>query len=402
MPGPLDGVRVIEFSQWLAGPAAGAILADWGAEVIKIEPPAGDPLRGLYATAFPARGSSANPAFDQTNRGKRSVALDASTPEGRQVLYDLVRTADVFLTNFRPRALRELKLTYEELSALNPRLVYCHITGYGLGHEQEDRPSYDYGAFWSRSSVAASMVPLGAPPPHERSGIGDHSTGCNAAGAIVAALFQRERTGRGQKVGVSLLRVGAYLMGWDLMLALHLNLTVRPYDRQHAVNPLLNCYRAKDGRWFWLLLLQADRHWPDLCRAIGRPDLQDDPRFRDIQARRQNGPELVAILDEVFAQKTLDEWGEIFERENVWWDPVNTANDVLADPLAHKAGVFVEVPVDGETTTRMVATPADFYTVPWGPRGPAPEMGQHTEEVLLELGYDWDRIIALKEKGAIP
>ena len=401
MAGPLEGIKVIEMGVWVAGPSAAAILADWGADVIKIEPPTGDPMRGVFTTAFRSN-VSVNPPFEQDNRGKRSLALNVDTPEGKEIALQLVRQADVFITNLRPRAIRDLGLTYEELSALNPRLVYCHVTGYGTEHDEEDRPSYDVGAFWSRAAVGAMLVPIGSPPPQQRGGMGDHMTGCNAAGAIAAALFHRERTGRGQKVSVSLLRVGAYMMSWDIMIASRLNTTVRPQDRFHVVNPIVNCYRAKDGRWFWLLLLQADRHWPDLCRAIGRPDLQDDPRFRDIQARRQNGPELVAILDEVFAQKTLDEWGEIFERENVWWDPVNTANDVLADPLAHKAGVFVEVPVDGETTTRMVATPADFYTVPWGPRGPAPEMGQHTEEVLLELGYDWDRIIALKEKGAIP
>jgi crotonobetainyl-CoA:carnitine CoA-transferase CaiB-like acyl-CoA transferase len=185
------------------------------------------------------------------------------------------------------------------------------------------------------------------------------------------------------------------------MLALRIGVPVIPYDREHAVNPIINCFKAKDGRWFWLLLLQADRHWPDLCRALGREDLMTDDRFADIAVRREHGPELVGELDGVFATKTLEEWGPVLDRENVWWAPVNTVNDVIDDPVAHEAGVFrdVEGP-DGPV--RFVATPADFSSTEAAPRGTSPELGQHTEEVLLELGYDWDGIIALKEQGAIP
>jgi len=199
-----------------------------------------------------------------------------------------------------------------------------------------------------------------------------------------------------------------YMMSWDAMLALRLKVPVEPYDREHAVNPIINCFQAapapgsgQAGRWLWLLLLQADRHWGDLCRAVGREDLLTDERFADISVRRQNAPELVAELDRVFATKTLDEWGEILDRENVWWAPVNTINDVLEDPIAHEAEIFREVPgPDGPLP--FVATPADFSDGGAGPRGLSPELGQHTEEVLLELGYDWERIIGLKEQGAIP
>ncbi len=191
------------------------------------------------------------------------------------------------------------------------------------------------------------------------------------------------------------------MMSWDVMLALRLGVPVRPYDREHAVNPIVNCFRTKDGRWFWLLLLQADRHWPDLCRAVGREDLMTDDRFADIAVRREHGPALVDELDAAFATKTLSEWGEVLDRENVWFAPVNTLNDVVADEVAHEAGVFrdVEGP-DGPVT--FVATPADFGATPSTPRGLSPELGQHTEEVLLELGMDWGRIMALKEQGAIP
>ncbi len=191
------------------------------------------------------------------------------------------------------------------------------------------------------------------------------------------------------------------MMAWDIMLALRLNVPVKPYGRQDAINPIINCFQAGDGKWFWLLLLQADRHWDDLCRAIQREDLKQDERFADINIRRQHGPDLVAELDAVFAEKPLAEWGEIFDRENVWWAPVQNVNDVVADPVAKEAGVFPDVQgPDGPVP--FVATPVDFSDTPAAPRGLSPELGQHTEEVLLELGYDWEQIIPLKEQGAIP
>jgi crotonobetainyl-CoA:carnitine CoA-transferase CaiB-like acyl-CoA transferase len=196
-------------------------------------------------------------------------------------------------------------------------------------------------------------------------------------------------------------RVGVYMIGWDMMLSLRLGAPIIPYDRQHAVNPIIDCYQAGDGRWFWLLLLQADRHWGDLCRAIGREDLLADERFADIEIRRQHGPELVAELDRVFATKPLAEWAEILRAHNVWFAPVNQVHEAIQDPVVQAAGAFVDVPgPDGPV--KMVATPADFSGTHWAPRGPSPELGQHTEEVLLELGYDWDKIIALKDRGAIP
>jgi crotonobetainyl-CoA:carnitine CoA-transferase CaiB-like acyl-CoA transferase len=228
-------------------------------------------------------------------------------------------------------------------------------------------------------------------------------TGMSLAGAICAALLSRERTGKGQHVSVPLVRVGAYMIGWDLMLSMRLGIPTVTYDRHHAVNPIIDCYQAGDGKWFWLLLLQADRHWGDLCRALKREDLMADERFRDIAQRRVNAPALVEELDRVFAGKTRDEWGAAFKEHNVWWAPVNWPHEAINDPVVQDAGTFVDVAgADGEDPIRMVSTPADFSETRWEPRGPSPELGQHTEELLLELGYDWERIVALKEAGAIP
>jgi crotonobetainyl-CoA:carnitine CoA-transferase CaiB-like acyl-CoA transferase len=305
------------------------------------------------------------------------------------------------MTNVRPRVLETAGLTYETLRETNRGLVYCQMTGYGADGPHRDRAAYDVGAFWARAGVAASLTPEGAELPHQRGGLGDHVAGATAAGAICAALLARLRTGEGQRVAVSLIRAGIYTIGWDVNVTLRLKFMVRPYDRHHAVNPLIDCYQAGDGRWFWLLLLQGDRHWPDLCRAIDREDLLEDDRFANIGLRGLNAPALVDELDKVFATKDLDEWGQAFDRENVWWAPVNSISDVVNDPVAQEAGAFIDVP-GPEGPIQGVATPADFYGTPWQPQGYVPELGQHTEEILLELGYDWDTIVALKEGSVIP
>lgn len=398
MAGPLKGIKVVELGMWVAGPSCSGILADWGADVVKIEPPEGDPFRGLFASILDL---PMNPPFELDNRGKRSIVLDLEHEEAQAITRQLIDDADVLVSNMRPRVLEKYGLTYEACTARNPRLIYCQVTGYGVDSEDSNRAAYDVGAFWSRAGVAATLVPTGAAPPQQRGGMGDHMTGSSAAGAIAAALFHRERTGEGQRVAVSLIRIGAYMMGWDLNTHLRFGMPIEPYDRFHAVNPIINSFQDKDGKWFWLLLLQADRHWPDLLRAIGRPELAEDPRFAAIPERMQHAPELVAILDEVFAQRPLAEWSAIFDRENVWYAPVQTVMDVASDPVAKSAGVFVEME-SPQGPARQVATPATFYGTPIELTTWAPELGQHTEEVLLELGLDWDRIIALKEAGAIP
>jgi crotonobetainyl-CoA:carnitine CoA-transferase CaiB-like acyl-CoA transferase len=400
MAGPLTGIKVIEMGLWVAAPSCAALLADWGAYVIKIEPPAGDPFRGLFASALGAP-AALNPPFELDNRGKRGIVLDLEKDEARKIALQLIERADVFITNNRPRVLERYGMDYATLHAKFPRLVYGQVTGYGPDGEARDTAAYDIGAFWSQAGVAMSLAAPGAPIPQQRGGMGDHMTGQMCAGAVCAALFHRERTGEGQRVSVPLVRVGVYMIGWDVMLSMRLNMPILTYDRQHAINPIINSFCAGDVKWFWLLLLQADRHWPDLCRAIARDDIRTDPRFADITSRRVNGTQLVEELDAVFATKPLAEWADIFRANNVWFAPVNMVHEVPEDPVVQASGAFVDVPgPDGPV--RMVATPADFSETKWEPRGIQPELGQHTEEVLLELGYDWDQIIPLKERGVIP
>ena len=401
MPGPMDGIRVVELGLWVAGPSAAGILADWGAEVIKIEPPDGDPFRGLYLSASGVE-IPANPPFELDNRGKRSIALNLRNAEGRRIADRLLDGADVFVTNVRPEILRGFDLDDDRLRARNPRLVYGRVTGYGEAGPDRDRPAYDIGAFWSRAGIAAALTPPGGDPPYQRGAIGDHVAGMTLAGGIAAALLARAQSGVGQMVTTSLLRVGVFVLGWDTSATLRLGIPATPMTRTSTPNPVIDCYRAGDGRWFWLLGLQGQRHWPDLIRAVDRPEWLADERFATMRARRDNCPELVRLLDEIFATRPLTAWAEIFDRVGMWWAPVQTTEDVVRDPQAIAAGAFVEVPQPDGGTIRGVASPVDFSRNAWAPAGPVPECGQHTEEILLELGYGWEAIASLKEAGAIP
>jgi crotonobetainyl-CoA:carnitine CoA-transferase CaiB-like acyl-CoA transferase len=301
----------------------------------------------------------------------------------------------------RPRVLEQFGIAYDDVRKSNPRIIYCQVTGQGPDGEAANRASYDIGGFWSRAGIAASLTAAGQPIPQQRGGMGDHMTGMSAAGAVSAALFHRERTGEGQRVAASLVRTGVYMMGWDYALEMRMGARTVPYDRFHAPNPIINSFPTKDGRWMWLLLLQADRHWPDLLRALGREDLKDEPRWSNITLRRENAPSLVEELDKEFVKYTLDEWGAIFDANNVWWAPVNTISQAIEDPVVQASGALTQV--EGpEGVMRLVNSPSDFYGTPVGPRGLPPELGQHTEEVLLEMGFEWEKIIALKEAGAIP
>ena len=399
MAGPMDGVKVVEIGVWVAGPAAGGILADWGADVVKIEPPAGDPAR-TFQRMFGADMPN-NPVFELDNRSKRSVVLDLGTDEGRALALELIDGADVFLTNIRASALARIGLDHETLLARNPRLVYAIITGYGLEGPDADRAAYDIAAFWARSGIAHLLTPPDANPPFQRGGMGDHSVGISCAGAVSAALFARERTGRGQLVSTSLLRQGVYTVGFDLNMVLGWGLHAQVGTREAMGNPAINNYVAGDGRRFWIVGLEGERHWPPLARAVGHPEWLTDERFATPAARAQHGRELIALLDAEFATKSLDEWAEVFAGEpDFFWAPVNGPDDILADPQLRHAGGLVEVP-DPYGSTTMIASPADFHGTPWAPRWVAPRLGEHTDAVLRELGKTGDEIAALEDAGAI-
>lgn len=396
--GPMDGIKVVELGLWIAGPSCGGILADWGAEVIKVEPLAGDPFRSLE-WLYPG---SINPPFELDNRGKHSVALDITTKEGSDLLLELIADADVFLTNYRGGGLERAGLDYDTLAARFPRLVYAHVSGYGRAGDERDRAAYDVGAFYSRGGIAAALTPEGTDIPYPRGGMGDHMTGLAAAGGVAAALYHREKAGEGQLVATSLLRIGAYMHGWDHNVTARLDIETEPTTRTAPPNPLINGYKCGDGKWVWLLGMEADRHWPGLVRALGHEEWEHDERFSGIEARRENSAELVALMDEVLLTKGREEWAVVFDRHDVWWARVQTTLDLRNDPQARAAGCYVPTPTAEGEQVEMVATPVDFGTSNWFVREPVPELGQHTELVLMGMGKEWEEIEALKTAGAIP
>jgi crotonobetainyl-CoA:carnitine CoA-transferase CaiB-like acyl-CoA transferase len=380
----LSGLRVIELGVWVAAPAAGALLADWGADVIKVEPPTGDPMRSAFGSLgigqdFP------NPAFGQDNRGKRSIVLDLRQPEAQEQLEQLLATADVLLTNLRPDALDGLGLEPTSTVERHPHLVYCSVSGYGLRGDDRNRPAYDIGAFWARSGLSVQLANSEGVPLNARGGIGDHISGLAALAGLLAAVLEQRATGRGRVVEVSLLRTGTYVLGWDLSLQEHVGKVAKAESRQSNQTPLMNSYRTSDGRWFFFTGLEADRHLDRVYRALGREDLHADPRFANAGALRKNRTEVIAVLDGIIAEQPLDVWAARFDAAGVWWAPAQGPADVLADPQLAANDGFLELPDDGGPPRRSVNGPISFSDLPVGPAAPAPRLGEHTEEVLGEL-----------------
>jgi crotonobetainyl-CoA:carnitine CoA-transferase CaiB-like acyl-CoA transferase len=378
------GLRVIEMGVWVAAPGAAALLADWGADVIKVEAPTGDPMRQVFGS-LGIESDMPNPAFSLDNRGKRSVVLDLHLEEERQHLEDLLSTADVFITNLRPDSLEGHGLEPEATVARHPKLVYCSISGYGLRGEDRGRPTYDIGAFWARSGLSMQMADHQGVPLNARGGIGDHITALAALSGVLGAVVEQRATGRGRVVEVSLLRTGAYVLGWDLGLQMTLGKVARAESRERNQAPLMNPYRAGDDKWFFLTGLEAGRHIGAVCRALGHPELLEDPRFADATSIRRNRTEVIAILDEIIATKPMAEWSDRFDQEGVWWAPAQTPAEVITDPQLLVNGGIVEIDGGGRTEQRSVNGPVNFSQPSDQRMAPVPMLGQHTEEVLDEV-----------------
>lgn len=392
---PLAGVRVVELGAWVAGPAVGAILADWGAEVIKVEPLTGDPIRH----AVTSTGNPVNPPFELDNRGKHSVAIDAGDPQGQRVLDELLATADVFVTNLRPAVLDAWGLAPTALLERHPRLIVGTLTGFGDRGPRRDRPSYDIGAFWAASGAAAAHDIAGE-PVLLRSAFGDHQTAMALAGGISAALFHRASTGRGRHVSTSLLRNGWYAVSQDVAFLARYG-TWFPYGRTDAANPLFNAYPTGDGRWLWLLGLQPDRHWPSIATAMGHPEWLADERFVDVHAQREHRAELRELLTATFLERSLDDWTVALEELGVWWEPVRTIDEMIADEQLLAAGGMIVMETADGGTAPMAATPVDFDGRSRYNASPPPALGEHTDRLLAGLGMDEATIADLRDRNAI-
>lgn len=405
MPGPLDGVRVVEVSSWMFVPSAGAVLVDWGADVVKVEhPTTGDPQRGLVTSGLlPGGAGGVNFMMEQPNRGKRSVAIDIARPDGREALMRLVERADVFLTNYMPAVRRKLRIDVDDIRQRNPRIVIARGTGQGPRGPDAEKGGYDGASFWARGGVAAIMPDdNGWPASQAGPAFGDVMAGLSTAGAIAAALFKRATTGEPSIVDVSLLNTAMWQVSPLLIASRLFGFSKLPSgrDRKQTPNPGVGSYRTSDDRFICLILLQSDKHWADLVVRLGRADMATDERFADSEARAKNSAECVTALDEAFGAHPLAHWKEVLADFAGVWTPFQTLDELYDDPQVVANGYLPAMTAANGQEVQLVASPAQFDEVPVEVVR-CPEHGEHTETALLEAGLDWEDLAAMKESGAI-
>jgi crotonobetainyl-CoA:carnitine CoA-transferase CaiB-like acyl-CoA transferase len=398
---PMEGVRVIEVAAWTFVPAAGGVLADWGADVIKIEHPVGgDPQRNLAAGGI-IPDSSVNFIIEVPNRGKRSLGLDLGSTEGRRVLYELVTNADVFLTNFLPDARRRLHIDVDHIRAVNPSIIYARGSGYGARGPDAGSGGYDATGYWARSGVGSLVTQGDDVPRSQPMAFGDIAGAQTIAGGIAAALFARARTGEGSVVDVSLLGYGLWNAAPYITACELLGVDELPSRaRRKAPNPIVGTYATRDGRSIQLVMLQSDRYWCELCEVLDRPDLAADPRFVSATARTTNSAECITELDATFARLDLVDCIDCLGRQEGPWAVHRLPGEVFDDPQIAANGYLQPVEAGDGSTFHLVANPVQFDEVaPELTR--APEHGEHTEEILLEAGYGWDDLIDWKTKAVV-
>jgi crotonobetainyl-CoA:carnitine CoA-transferase CaiB-like acyl-CoA transferase len=396
-----EGVRILDVATFLMVPTSTVLFADLGADVIKVEhAPRGDPIRGIVMGGLDPNAGSVNLMAEQANRGKRSVCLDLATPEGREVLYRLAETADVVVTSMLEPSRQSLQIDVEHLRARNPDLIYVRADAVGPAGPEAGKPGFDPGVFWARSGLLNAVTADGERPRQPRAGVGDRTASLAIAFGVATALFERERTGRATVVDTSLFAAAVWASSMDIVQSGVLGRDMSTVETK-VTNPVSNHYRTADGRWIMFAILRSEEWWEELCRHIGRSDLFDDPRFHDYDGRAAHSAECAAELEATFATATLDEWRVRLATYRAPWEVVQNSCEVAADPQAEANGYIAEVEYPGGEKVRMVRTPLQFDgDLP--PMGHAPEVGQHTEEILIELGYSWDDIGALQAAGAIP
>ena len=398
--GLLSGIRVIDCATYVAGPAAATVMSDFGADVIKIERPGGGDLWRLFSKLPGTVKSELDWCWVLTSRNKKSVALDLSDPIGRDALIRLVGTADVFLTNYQRSLLEKFRLTWEDLSAVNERLIYAHITGYGDAGEDSDDPAFDALAYWARSGLMTSVTGSDGSPGAPRPGIGDHPTSMSLFGAIMLGLYQRERTGRGSRVTTSLLASGAWANACDIQAKLCGGVFPQRGEGKHPPNPLTAVYLTRDQKMFLLVQIDPDNEFPRLCQVLGQPELSFSDLFATNAQRGENAAALHAILQSQFETRDLAEWRVEFKRNDIKFAPLPKLDDVVKDPQLRYAGALVGFEECGYGELETVNSPIFVSGSEKRRPSAAPEIGQHTREILRELGYDNGEVEAIMRKPA--
>jgi len=402
MPAPLDGIHVLEVANWLAAPAAAALMADLGAEVIKVEPPEGDAFRAYQMSSQGYDYEFAgNYAFELDNRGKRSVTVALDKPGGPELVKRLALDADVFITNLVQTRRERYGLTVDDVRAVNPRLVYASFSGYGARGPDRGRPGFDFAAFWARSGLMGLIGEPPSPPPLCRGGQGDHTTALNILAAVLAALRLRDRTGEGQHVEVTLQGTGIWTLAGDVQAALVSRENPRRHVRTQPANPIWNSYQAQDGLWILLVMPMPDPYWPKFCAAIGKPEWAADPRYDGLAKRRAHSVDLTRQIDAIFATRPRAEWAVRLDAQELIWAPVATLTDVIDDPQVREMGWFAELESPALGRFETLATPFKLYGADVGPRGAAPAAGEHTFEVLSSAGLTDDELAQLAADGVI-
>jgi len=400
---PLEGIRVIDWTIWQQGPVASMILADLGADVVKLEErTGGDPGRGILRAGGADVSSMPNFYFEAHNRGKRSITLDLKHPEAGEIVHRLVARSDVFVQNFRPGAAERLGLDDASLRPHNPRLVYASGSGFGRRGPDAERPCMDYLGL-ARSGIMNAAGGPDDPPLAVQGAIADQMAGSMLALAIMTALLHRERTGEGQAVEASLLGSMSWLQGLSVASRLMMGVEMPRFSREGAFNPLWNHYRCADDRWLAFAMAQSDRYWPDFARALGRPDLADDERYATMMGRGSHAAELIRILDDVFAKRPSDDWMKrLDDAGDFIFSIVNRVADLPDDPQMRANDYIARVDHPTHGPLEMLNLPIGLSDTPGRIGGPAPEFGQHTEQILVEeLGYDWDAVAGLREREVI-
>ena len=405
MGGLLEGLRVVDMGHVVAVPCAGCMMADWGAEVIKVEPISGEMSRKTKRALGKSReveigGNTVNWAVELHNRGKKGLAVDLKQEAGRQIVYRLVETADIFMTNYLVKALARLKMDYTTLSRINPGIVYGLVTGYGRSGPDKDERGFDITAAWARSGAQHLTSDPNCPPPMQRGGMMDKTTAAYLVAGMLAALRKKDRTGRGQEVEISLYQAAVWSISLDIQSVLvDEPLPVR--DRTRAASPLGSNFCTQDDRWIILLNPDFDETWPRFCLAIGRPELANDPRFNTQEAMEQHCEQAVSILDEIFASKKLAEWERRLKENNVVYGRVQTPFEVVADPQAIENHFFTRVAYPGGGEMEMVNTPVKFSEDPASIKAPAPKVGENTDDILLQLGCTREDVARLRADHVI-